>query len=87
MSKCVLDANMINGVPHCGRCKSALGNTEDFKFITDMETGEHYNLFRRYCTKCDNISQYCIDIGLTERKIIPQDRIKVGKVTIEREED
>lgn len=87
MGKKILDAVLINGVPHCGRCKSELGNTKDFKFITDTETGGHYNLFQRFCTKCDYISQYCINIGLTERVIIPQDRIKVGKVTIEREDD
>lgn len=87
MSKKILDAVLINKIPRCGSCKSELGNTKDFKFITDTETGEYYNLFQRFCTKCDYISQYCIDIGLIERVIIPQDRIKVGKVTIEREED
>lgn len=87
MGKKILDAVLINKIPRCGNCKNELGNTKDFKFITDIETGERYNLFQRFCTKCDYISQYCIDIGLTERVIIPQDRIKVGTVTIEREDD
>lgn len=87
MGKKILDAVLINKIPRCGSFKNELGNTKDFKFITDIETGENYNLFQRFCTKCDYISQYCIDIGLTERVIIPQDRIKVGKVTIEREDD
>ncbi|WP_195966831.1 hypothetical protein [Clostridium sp. 1001283B150210_160208_E6] len=83
----IYDAVIINGNACCSKCKEILGRKEGNKFIVDTETGISYNLFIRKCSKCNRVSQYCTDIGLTKRVIIPQGRIKVGKVTTGREDD
>lgn len=65
----MLDARLINYIPHCPKCETILSNIVDCGVIEYED--ERYIQFIRRCNKCNEKVQYCeSELGEKETRIV-----------------
>ena len=80
----MLDAKLIDYIPHCPKCETILSNIVDYGMVEYQ--GNKYLQFVRRCNKCNENVQYCeTELGEKESRIVfPNEDIKKIKEEVKK---